>query len=211
MGDIRLKKNIVEVDIDSITPYEGSHKTDSNINLLVESIKDFGINQPITIDKNNVVVTGNGVYKAAKAAGLTKIPCIVLDDLSDEEIKQYRIADDKTQEFAQWNEKKLRKELSYLQDPSSMQPYFDQDILGMLGLNTKPKPVSTLQVKEEVKNGQVVEVVKAMTRQQPTDEQRDQQFKDQIQQIDLDMMVKPAEYIEYTCSKCGKLVKVKSN
>ena len=208
MSDIRLKKSIVEMDIDSITPYEGSHKTESNINLLIESIKDFGVNQPITIDRNNVVVTGNGVYKAAKAAGLTKIPCIVLDDLSDEEIKQYRIADDKTQEFAQWYEKKLRKELSYLQDPSSMQPYFDQDILGMLGLNTKPKPVSTLQTTQ---GGQVGEVVNAMTRPQPTEAQRDQQFKDQIQQIDLDMMVKPAEYIEYTCSKCGKLVKVKAN
>ncbi len=205
MEEIKLKKNIVELDIDSITPYEGSHKTDSNINLLIESIKDFGINQPITIDKNKVVVTGNGVYKAAKAAGLTKIPCIILDDLSDEEIKQYRIADDKTQEFAQWNEKKLRKELSYLQDPGSMQPYFDQDILGMLGLNTKPKP--------EPKPGQeqVGEISRAMLPAQHNEAQRDQQFKDQIQQIDLDMMVKPAEYIEYTCSKCGKLVKIKSN
>lgn len=205
--DIKLKKNIVELDIDSITPYEGSHKTDANINLLIESIKDFGINQPITIDKNNVVVTGNGVYKAAKVAGLTKVPCIILDDLSDEEIKQYRIADDKTQEFATWNEKKLRKELSYLQDPSSMQLYFDQDILGMLGLNSKPKanPITP----EEQRR--VADTAKAMTRQQPTAEQRDREFKDQIQQIDLDMMVKPAEYIEYTCSKCGKLVKVKSN
>ena len=205
MSDIKLKQKIVEIDIDKITPHEGSHKTDSNINLLVESIKDFGINQPITIDKNNVVVTGNGVYKAAKIAGLTKIPCIILDDLSDEEIKQYRIADDKTQEFARWNEKKLRKELSYLQDPASMQPYFDQDILGMLGLNSKPKanPLPPQQV--------VADVSKQMTKPQPTAAQRDQQFKEQIQQIDLDMMVKPAEYIEYTCSKCGKLVKVKSN
>lgn len=207
MEEIKLKKKIVELDIDSITPYEGSHKTDSNINLLIESIKDFGVNQPITIDKNNVVVTGNGVYKAAKAAGVKTIPCIVLDDLTDEEIKQYRIADDKTQEFAQWNEKKLRKELSYLQDPSSMQPYFDQDILGMLGLNTKPK-ANPITPEEQQR---VAQTAQAMTRQQPTAEQRDQQFKDQIQQIDLDMMIKPAEYIEYTCSKCGKLVKVKAN
>ena len=206
MSDIKLKQNIVEMDIDSIIPHEGSHKTDSNINLLIESIKDFGVNQPITIDKNNVIVTGNGVYKAAKAAGLTKIPCIILDDLSDEEVKQYRIADDKTQEFARWNEKKLRKELSYLQDPASMQPYFDQDILGMLGLNTKPKPIPVQGSQE-----QVGETAKAMTRAEPTDAQRDKQFKDQIQQIDLDMMVRPAEYIEYTCSRCGKLVKVKSN
>ena len=203
--EIKLKKDIVEVEIDKITPYEGSHKTDANINMLIESIKDFGVNQPISVDKNYVVVTGNGVYKAAKAAGLTTIPCIILNDLTDEEIKQYRIADDKTSEFATWNEKKLRKELSYLQDPASMQPYFDQDILGMLGLNSKPK-ANPIKPEE-----QVSQTARAMTRQQPTAEQLDQQFKDEIQQIDLDMMVKPAEYIEYTCSKCGKLVKVKSN
>lgn len=204
MADIKLKQNIVELDIDSITPYEGSHKTDSNINLLIESVKDFGVNQPITIDKNHVVVTGNGVYKAAKAAGLKTIPCIILDDLTDEEIKQYRIADDKTQEFAQWNEKKLRKELSYLQDPASLQPYFDQDILGMLGMRSKPKP--------EPKPGQATVAEGAVpSKPQISDEQRDRQFKDEIRQIDLDMMVKPAEYIEYTCSRCGKLVKVKSN
>ena len=202
MSEIKLKQNIVELDIDSITPYEGSHKTDSNMQLLIESIKDFGVNQPITIDKNNVVVTGNGVYKAAKAAGLKTIPCIILDDLSDEQIAQYRIADDKTQEFARWNEKKLRKELSYLQDPASMQMYFDQDILGMLGMNSKPKP--------DPKPGQqVAEITTRMVKDQPSAEQRDKQFKDEIRQIDLEMMVKPAEYVEYTCSKCGKLVKVK--
>lgn len=206
MSDIKLKQKIVEIDIDKITPHEGSHKTDSNINLLVESIKDFGINQPITIDKNNVVVTGNGVYKAAKIAGLTKIPCIILDDLTDEEIKQYRIADDKTQEFATWNEKKLRKELSYLQDPASMQPFFDQDIIGMLGLNAKVKAEvkSEERVNNEPANRQTARI-------QPTVEERDQRFKEEIRQIDLDMMVKPAKYIEYTCSKCGKVVKIKSN
>jgi len=202
MADIKLKENIIEIDIDKIIPHKCSHKTESSINYLVESIKDFGITQPITIDKNNVVVTGNGVYKAAKIAGLTKIPCIVLDDLTDEEIEQYRIADDKTQEFAQWNEKKLRKELSYLEDPSSMQPYFDRDILGMLGFSSKPKQVDTSKIEEakpEVKKNVV------------SDQERDNNFRDQIRQIDVDMIVKPAEYIEYTCSKCGKLVKVKSN
>lgn len=207
MSEIKLKQKIVEIDIEKITPYEGSHKTESNINLLIESIKDFGVNQPITIDKNNVVVTGNGVFKAAKAAGLKKIPCIILDDLTDEQIAQYRIADDKTSEFAKWNEKKLRKELSYLQDPASMQPYFDQDILGMLGLNSKPKPI------QSVANQVVADTTKqaANNKPQPTDQEKDQRFKEEIRQIDLGMEVQPAEYIEYNCSKCGKLVKVKRN
>lgn len=200
--DIKLKQNIVEIDIDKITPYEGSHKTDESINMLIESIKEFGLNQPISVDKNYVVVTGNGVYKAAKAAGLTKIPCIILDDLSDEEIKQYRIADDKTQEFAQWNEKKLRQELSYLQDPTSMQMYFDQSIVGMLGLDAKVKkaPVVT---QTQTHAG---EVVQAMTKVE-----QDKKFKEDLQNIGSSMNVKPAEYFEYSCSKCGKMVKVKIN
>ena len=198
MENIKIKQKIEEVPIDKITPHEGSHKTESSINLLVESIKDFGVNQPITVDKNYVVVTGNGVFKAAKIAGLKTIPCIVLDHLTDEEIKQYRIADDKTSEFATWNEKKLRQELSYLQDPSSVQAYFDEDILGMLGMRQKPKV--------EVEKGN-----KEAMRPQLTEEEKDNRFRDQIRQVDLDMIVKPAEYIEYTCSKCGRLVKVKSN
>ena len=187
MENIKIKQKIEEVPIDKITPHEGSHKTESSINLLVESIKDFGVNQPITVDKNYVVVTGNGVFKAAKIAGLKTIPCIVLDHLTDEEIKQYRIADDKTSEFATWNEKKLRQELSYLQDPSSVQAYFDEDILGMLGMRQKPKV--------EVEKGN-----KEAMRPQLTEEEKDNRFRDQIRQVDLDMIVKR-----------GRLVKVKSN
>lgn len=204
MKEIILKDNIVEMDIDSITPYEGSHKTDSNINLLIESVKDFGVNQPITIDKNHVVVTGNGVYKAAKAAGLKTIPCIILDDLTDEEIKQYRIADDKTQEFAQWNEKKLRKELSYLQDPSSMQQYFDQNIVAMLGLNVKTK-----------KDDQVSDVAGAMVASESkavpevTEAKKDQMFAESIVKTEKSMEVQAVDMIEYTCSKCGKVIKIR--
>lgn len=200
--DIKLKKDIVEIEIDKITPYEGSHKTDASINLLIESIKDFGVNQPITVDRNYVVVTGNGVYKAAKAAGLTKLPCIVLDDLSDEQIKQYRIADDKTQEFATWNEKKLRQELSYLQDPTSMQMYFDESIVGMLGLDSKVKPAPVVTQQQTETAG----IVNAMTKAE-----QDRKFKEELNNVNASMNIRPAEYFEYHCSKCGKLVKVKVN
>ena len=119
MSDIRINDTIIELPIESIIPHDGSHKTDENaVSALIQSIKDFGITQPISIDKNNVIVTGNGVYKAANALGIDKIPCIRVGYLTDEQIQQYRIADDKTSEFATWNEKKLRKELSYLGDPS---------------------------------------------------------------------------------------------
>lgn len=200
--EIKLKKKIVEIDIDKIIPHEGSHKTDSSINLLIESIKDFGVNQPITVDKNYVVVTGNGVYKAAKEAGIKTLPCIVLDDLTDEQIKQYRIADDKTQEFATWNEKKLRQELSYLQDPTSMQMYFDESIVGMLGLDTKVKAQPVVSYEQTETAG----IVNAMTKSE-----QDKKFKEELNNVNASMNIRPAEYFEYHCSKCGKLVKVKVN
>lgn len=115
MEEIKINDKVIELPIDSIVPHDGSHKTDETaVQAIMQSIKDFGITQPISVDKNNVIVTGNGVYKAAKALGMDKVPCIRVDYLTDEQIKQYRIADDKTSEFATWNEKKLRKELSYL-------------------------------------------------------------------------------------------------
>ena len=198
--EIKLKKNIVEIEIEKITPYEGSHKTDANINLLIESIKDFGVNQPITVDKNYVVVTGNGVYKAAVAAGIKTLPCIILDDLTDEEIKQYRIADDKTSEFSSWNEKKLRQELSYLQDPTSLQQYFDEDIAGMLGLNSKVKPAPIVSQQQTETAG----IVNAMTKAE-----QDRKFKEELNNVNASMNIQAAEYFEYTCSKCGRKVKVK--
>lgn len=216
MEDIKLKQNIIEVEIDKITPYEGSHKTEASMELIKSSLKDFGVNQPITVDKNYVVVTGNGVFKAAKEIGMKTIPCIVLDDLSDEEIKQYRIADDKTQEFATWNEKKLRKELSYLQDPTSLQSYFDENIAGMLGLNSKVKPLSQVlppnQQPPQAQQGgqqQVADTAKAMTKPEPTEAEKDAAFKQGLKNIDAEMVVRPMATIEYTCSKCGRKVIVK--
>lgn len=203
MADIRINDTIIELPIESIIPHDGSHKTDENaVSALIQSIKDFGITQPISIDKNNVIVTGNGVYKAAKALGIDKIPCIRVGYLTDEQIQQYRIADDKTSEFATWNEKKLRKELSYLGDPNSLQYAFDESITNMLGLNAKPKAPKTVTVptKEET-NHSVKKVI--------TEEQKDKKFKEELKGVEETIQVKPSEYYEYHCSNCGKLVKVK--
>ncbi len=197
---INIKDNIQELRISDITPHDGSHKTDDNLNLIMESIKEYGVNQPISVDKNYVVVTGNGVFKAAKALGYETIPCIVLDDLSDEQIEQYRIADDKTSEFSRWNEKKLRQELSYLQDPMSVQTYFDESVFSMLGLDSKPKAVKTTN---DVVTKVSIEEIKTKKIEE------DNRFKQHLKEVENSMVIKPAEYFEYNCSKCGRLVKIK--
>ena len=172
MEEIKINDKVIELPIDSIVPHDGSHKTDETaVQAIMQSIKDFGITQPISVDKNNVIVTGNGVYKAAKALGMDKVPCIRVDYLTDEQIKQYRIADDKTSEFATWNEKKLRKELSYLGDPNSIQFAFDESIAGMLGLNAKPKEQKPAAAPSKAETNHTAKKV-------VTEAQKDQKLKD---------------------------------
>ena len=75
------------------------------------SIEQFGFKVPIVIDKNNVIVCGHTRYKASKQLGLKEIPCIRADDLTEEQIKAFRLADNKVSEVAEWDMEKLNIEL----------------------------------------------------------------------------------------------------
>lgn len=195
-----FNEKVVEIAVSEIKPYEGSHNTDAVIDMLRESIKQFGIQQPIVLDGNNVIVAGNGVYKAAVLEGYKTLPCVILLNLTDDEIAEYRIADNKTSEFARWNEKKLRKELSYLQSPDSLQFCFDENIRAMLGID---QPIIPRVEKKNVEQPSKQSVVL-------NEEQKAQQFKEQLKQADKELEAKPREYIEYVCSKCGKKVVIKA-
>lgn len=195
-----FNEKVVEIAVSEIKPYEGSHNTDAVIDMLRESIKQFGIQQPIVLDGNNVIVAGNGVYKAAVLEGYKTLPCMILSNLTDDEIAEYRIADNKTSEFARWNEKKLRKELSYLQSPDSLQFCFDENIRAMLGIDQQIIPrVEKKNVEQPSKQSVAL-----------NEEQKAQQFKEQLKQADKELEAKPREYIEYVCSKCGKKVVIKA-
>lgn len=202
MADIKINDKIIELPIDDVKAYQGSHKTDGVVGIIKQSLEEFGFQQPIIIDKNNVVVAGNALYKAAKELGKEKIPCLRTDYLTDEQIQQYRIADNKTSEFARWNEKKLRKELSYLGSPQSLQYCFDENILSMLGMDQKPKaqarPTAIVVPQEGGKKPKIL-----------TEAEKDARFKEEMHSVDQSLQAKPSEYYEYYCSKCGKLVKIK--
>lgn len=191
--DIEIKKDIIEVEASKITPCEDSHEVDVVIDMLKKSIQDFGLQQPIVIDKHHKIVAGNGLYKACVELGMKKLPCILVDNLTDEQVKQYRIADNKTSEFASWNEAKLKKELSYLPSPQSMQFCFDEDISRMMGFN---EPI--IKPKKEAPESHVVPQA-----------ERDRIFKVQLNNIDDGMNVRPVEYVTHVCSKCGKEYTVK--
>lgn len=119
--------NIQELDIDQIRPYEKNPRNnDSAVASVARSIKAYGFKVPIIVDKNMVIIAGHTRYKASKLLGLTKVP-VIISDLSESKAKAYRIADNKTNEIATWDNDKLDTELSFL-DADVMSEYgFEKD------------------------------------------------------------------------------------
>ena len=106
---------VEELSLSDIKPYKNNpRKNDEAAKYVAESIKQFGFKVPIVIDKNNVIVCGHTRYKAAKKLKLKTVPCVMADDLTDEQIKAYRLADNKTGEFADWDLDLLNLELEDL-------------------------------------------------------------------------------------------------
>ena len=104
---------IIEKNINSITPYERNpRKNDAAVDAVAASISAFGFKVPIVIDKNGVIVAGHTRYKAAKQLGLDTVPCIIADDLTEEQVKAFRLADNKTAELADWDFDLLDLELA---------------------------------------------------------------------------------------------------
>ena len=109
--------DIAEKKLADIKPYEKNpRKNDSAVDAVANSIKEFGFKVPVVIDKDNVIVCGHTRYKAAKKLGLDKVPCVVADDLTEEQIKAYRLADNKVSELAEWDIDLLGDELKDIFD-----------------------------------------------------------------------------------------------
>ena len=119
---------IVEKKLDEIKPYENNPRfNDDAVQYVANSIKEFGFKVPIVIDKDNTIVAGHTRYKASLLLGLDKVPCIVADDLNEEQIKAFRLADNKVSEKASWNIELLSEELEDL-DLDMEQFGFDIDL-----------------------------------------------------------------------------------
>ena len=103
---------IIEKDINELVPYENNARiNDKAVDIVANSIKEFGFRNPCIIDKNNVLVAGHTRVLACKKLGITKVPCIVADDLTEEQIKAFRIADNSSAQVAEWDMDKLMAEL----------------------------------------------------------------------------------------------------
>jgi ParB family transcriptional regulator, chromosome partitioning protein len=103
---------IINKSIKELTPYEKNpRKNQEAVKYVANSIKEFGFKVPIVIDAEGVIVAGHTRVLAAKQLGLKEVPCIVADDLSEEQVKAYRLADNKTAEIAEWDIELLNTEL----------------------------------------------------------------------------------------------------
>lgn len=110
-----MKMKLENISLAELIPYENNPRNNDNaVEAVANSIREFGFKVPIVIDKDNVIVTGHTRLKAAKSLGLSSAPCIRADDLSDEQIKAFRIADNSVSDIAQWDLNKLSIELSTL-------------------------------------------------------------------------------------------------
>lgn len=103
---------ILTLNVNEIHPYEKNPRNNAGaVDAVAASIKEFGFKVPIIIDKDNIIVAGHTRYKAAKKLGLKEVPCIKADDLNEEQIKAFRLADNKVSELAEWDFELLNEEL----------------------------------------------------------------------------------------------------
>lgn len=103
---------IVEKKLSEIKPYDKNpRRNNDSVDKVAESIRQFGFQQPIVVDKDLVIICGHTRYEASKQLGLKVVPCVVADELSDQQVKAYRLADNKVGESSTWDSKLLIGEL----------------------------------------------------------------------------------------------------
>ncbi|MCK9308672.1 MAG: DNA modification methylase [Candidatus Cloacimonetes bacterium] len=108
--------NVVTMKIADLKAYENNpRKNEKAVDAVANSINSFGFKVPVIIDKNNVVVAGHTRLMACKKLGIEEVPCVIADDLTEDQIKAFRIADNKTAELADWDFDKLKEELGSIE------------------------------------------------------------------------------------------------
>ncbi len=128
---------VFNIKIDEVIPYENNPRNnDAAVEYVANSIKNFGFQQPIVVDVNNVVIAGHTRLKAAKRLGLTSVPVVVATGLTEEQVRAYRLADNKAGEIATWDDEALELELDDLT--------LDMEQFGFIELENV-----TLEVEEE--------------------------------------------------------------
>ena len=122
MEDNKIK--VQWLTVKELQPYVNNpRKNDKAVEAVAASIKNFGFNVPITVDKDHVIITGHTRLKAAIKLGMAEVPVIVLDNLDEAQVKAFRLADNKVGELADWDLDQLAVELEDLKNEIDMTEY----------------------------------------------------------------------------------------
>lgn len=126
------KMNIVYKKVKDLIPYENNPRNnDEAVDYVAKSIEEFGFKVPIVVDSDNVIIAGHTRLKASKKLGLKEVPTIIADDLTEEQVKAFRLADNKAGEVATWDEQKLDLELAGIDLDMTQFGFDDEDEQGM--------------------------------------------------------------------------------
>lgn len=108
------KMEVIDVEINKLVPYESNPRQISAdaISAVANSIKEFGFKQPLVVDDNNTIIVGHTRLLAAKKLKLKTVPVVVAKDLTPEQARAYRLADNKTGELTDWQFEELENELA---------------------------------------------------------------------------------------------------
>lgn len=118
---------IINKALKDIKPYKNNpRRNDNAVEAVANSIKEFGFKVPVVLDKNDEIIAGHTRIKAAKKLGLEYVPCVIADDLTDEQVKAFRLADNKVAEKAVWDFEILESELTEICDIDMSKLGFDE-------------------------------------------------------------------------------------
>ena len=158
---------VKDTPISDIKPYKNNPRDNTNaVAEVAESIKQYGFQQPIVVDKNGVIIVGHTRYLAAKSLGMTTVPVIWASNLSDQQVKGYRLADNKTSDYSVWDNKKLLKELQEI-DKDIYTGFKESGIFDDVLDESDNSPVEenekgvTYSIKFSTQNKEVFEKIKA--------------------------------------------------
>ena len=145
-----MRGNIVYKPIKELKPYKKNAKKHpkTQVEQIANSIKEFGFTQPVLIDKDNNVVAGHGRVLGAKKAGLKEVPTLCLDDLTEEQIKAYRLADNKLNESG-WDDGMLKQSLEEIEEINMDLFGFSADAIESDMLDVEPDVPFTEVLNEE--------------------------------------------------------------
>ena len=116
-----------------VRPYEKNpRKNDEAVDVVAKSLEEFGFQQPLVLDADNVIVVGHTRFRAAKKLGLETVPCLVAGGLTDEQINAYRIMDNKSAEYASWHDGLLVQEMTSL-----LEANYDLELTGFSNIELK--------------------------------------------------------------------------